>query len=241
MQEDWSFGNTMKPERTIGLLFILGAVGVFVPYTMLTMIFDYPDILRQDAGVILSKFHDGGSRLIWTWWAFAVLGLPLLAAYVLLGQKLESRLSFVRLGTTVGLIGLVVQMVGLLRWTFVVPILANDYVTGNTMTREASQVAFQVVHQYGGVVLGEHIGQLFTIVWTFLMSLAFAKLKLLPTWVSLLGYGASTIYLLAQAELFATVIPGFPVWDLAGFLGSSLWLVWLIATGILLMAGKTNL
>jgi len=44
---------------------------------------------------------------------------------------------------------------------------------------------------------------------------------------------ASAIYLLAQAELFATVIPGFPVWDMAGFIGSTLWLMWLIIIGIL--------
>ena len=42
---------------------------------------------------------------------------------------------------------------------------------------------------------------------------------------------ASVIYLLAQAELFATVIPGFPVWDMAGFIGSTLWLIWLIIVG----------
>jgi hypothetical protein len=43
------------------------------------------------------------------------------------------------------------------------------------------------------------------------------------------------LYLLAQAELFATVIKGFPVWDTAGFIGSTLWLVWLIIIGIKFM------
>jgi len=37
---------------------------------------------------------------------------------------------------------------------------------------------------------------------------------------------------LAQAELFATVMPNFPVLDMAGFIGSTLWLVWLIAVGV---------
>ena len=66
----------MKSEKTIGILLIIGAVGVLVPYTILTIIFDYPNILRQETGIILTKFHDGGNRLIWTWWAFAILGLP---------------------------------------------------------------------------------------------------------------------------------------------------------------------
>jgi len=48
-----------------------------------------------------------------------------------------------------------------------------------------------------------------------------------------MGIISSAIYFLAQAELFATVIPGFPVWDLAGFIGSTLWLLWLVIVGII--------
>jgi hypothetical protein len=125
-------------------------------------------------------------------------------------------------------------MIGLLRWTFVVPVLANNYVPGNEMQKEVSKLAFLVIHQFGGVILGEHIGQLFTIIWTTMMTKAFIKLKLFPKWVNWLGYIASTIYLMAQAELFATVIPGFPVWNMAGFIGSTLWLIWLMVIGILL-------
>ncbi len=217
---------------------VVGALLVLVPYTILSVIFDYPDILRQDAGAVLTKFHEGGPALIWTWFAFATLGLPLLPAYVLLGQQLEPRLSFVRWASIVGVIGLVVQVVGLLRWVFVIPVLANIFVNGDAATQAASKVAFQVVHQFGGVLLGEHLGQFFTVVWTVAMSVAFTKLKLVPRWLNWLGFGASGIYLLAQAELFATVLSGFPVWDLAGFLGSTLWLVWLVATGWWLLKAR---
>jgi len=63
--------NNMKTERNIGLLLITGAIGVLIPYTLLTITFEYPDVLRQDPGTILTKFHAGGSSLIFTWWAFA--------------------------------------------------------------------------------------------------------------------------------------------------------------------------
>lgn len=222
----------MKTEKRIGILLILGAVGVLVPYTILTIIFDYPNILRQETGVILTKFHEGGYPLIWTWWAFAILGLPLLVAYILIGQKMEHKFYFVRWATTLGIIGLLVQMIGLLRWTFVVPVLANNFMTGNEMTKEASKVAFQVVHQYGGVVLGEHIGQFFTIAWTILMTSAFSQLKLFSKWAIWLGYISSAIYILAQTELFATIMPTIPVIGWAGFLGSTLWIVWLIIVGV---------
>jgi len=221
----------MKTEKIIGILLIIGALGVLVPYTILTIIFDYPNILRQETGTILTKFYNGGSTLIWTWWAFAILGLPLIGAYVLIGQKLENKYYFVRWATTLGIIGLLVQMIGLLRWTFVVPVLSNNFMKGNEMTKEASKVAFQVVHQYGGVVLGEHIGQLFTIAWTVMMTYAFDQLKLFPKWTTWLGYISSAIYLLAQTELFATVLPNFPMLDFAGFIGSTLWIIWLIIIG----------
>ena len=222
-------------NKYIGMLFIVGAIGVLLPYTTLTIIFDYPDILREDAGVILTKFHDGGSTLILVWWLFGILGIPLLIALPELGKKLEeqSKVS-VRWITTLGIIGLIVQMIGLLRWTFVVPLIANNYISGDESTKAAAKVAFEVVHQYGGVVLGEHIGQLFSILWTVMMTLTFSRLNFLPKWMILLGYISSFIYVLAQTELFATVITDFIVINWAGFVGSSLWLVWLIALGIYL-------
>ena len=224
----------MKTEKTIGWLLIAGALGVFVPYTILTVIFEYPLILRQETGAILTKFYEGGGKLIGTWFAFALLGLPLVAAYIRIGQKLESGWSWVRTATTVGVIGLIVQMIGLLRWTFVVPVLANSYVHAtDDATRTAAVMAFKLIHQFAGVLLGEHLGQLFTVAWTIMISIAFAKQKLFPKWVTILGITSATIYFFAQTELLATAIPGFPVLPMAGFIGSTLWLVWLIIVGIM--------
>ncbi|MBK8244337.1 MAG: DUF4386 domain-containing protein [Saprospiraceae bacterium] len=228
-------------NKTIAYLLITGAIALFVPYTILSIIFEYPVILRQDTGIILSKFHQGGTQLIWTWFAFAITGIPLLPAYILMGQQLENKTSWIRVATNIGVIGLIVQMIGLLRWTFVVPILANIYVNApDEPTKAAVIVAFKTIHQYGGVILGEHLGQLFTIAWTIMMTYFFEKLNMFPKWVNWLGYISSGIYLLAQAELFAIVIPNFPVWDMAGFIGSTLWLIWLIVIGVLFIKNQNK-
>ena len=220
-------------NKTIGILLILGAFALLIPYTLLTIIFEYPDILRQDTSIILTKFHEGGSSLIWTWFAFAVTGIPLIPAFIMIGQKLENKAPLVRMATTIGVISLIVQMIGLLRWTFVVPVLADTFVNAtDEATKAAAIVSFKTIHQFGGVILGEHLGQLFTIAWTVMITLSFAKLKLMPKWVNWLGFISSLIYLMAQAELFATVIPTFPVIDSAGFLGSTAWLLWLILVGV---------
>lgn len=231
----------MNTHKTIGGLLVAGAIAVFIPYTTLTIIFDYPDILRQDTAVILRKFHEGGSTLIWTWFGFALAGLPLLPAYILLGHSLEQRRPWVRIATNGGVIGLVVQMIGLLRWTFVVPVLSDLFVNApDEVTKTAAVVAFKTIHQFGGVLLGEHMGQLFTIAWTVMISFSLAQTGRFAAWVSWLGYGSALIYFLAQAELLATVMPGLPYWDLAGFAGSTLWLIWLIGVGVMFLKIKSD-
>jgi len=223
-------------NKIIGILLVVSALALFIPYTFLTIIFEYPVILRQDTATILTKFHQGGSTLIWTWFAFAMTGIPLLPAYILIGQKLARKSSLIKIATNIGVIGLIVQMIGLLRWTFVVPVLADSFVNAaDGATKVAAIMSFKTIHQFAGVILGEHLGQLFTIAWTIMLSIISSKLKLFPKWVNWIGLISSVIYLLAQAELFATVIPNFPVWDMAGFIGSTLWLIWLILIGIKFM------
>ncbi|PPK87770.1 uncharacterized protein DUF4386 [Neolewinella xylanilytica] len=222
----------MSALRSTGWLFVLGACGVLIPYAVLAIRFDYPGILRRDPGEILMAFHAGGTGLRITWWLFAVLGLPLLVACQQLGRTLEADAPAARWLTAVGTLGLFVQVVGLLRWSFVVPLLAGNYVSGDETTQRIAVALFQLVHQYGGVVLGEHLGQLFTIGWVVGITGLLRSAWHFPAWFAALGYASSAIYLAAQAELFATVLPGFPVWGRAGFVGSTLWLVWLVALGL---------
>ena len=58
-------------RQLTGLFFILGAVLVNIPYTLLIINFDYPHILRAPVDQILTQFQAGGSPLIYTWLAFA--------------------------------------------------------------------------------------------------------------------------------------------------------------------------
>ncbi len=231
----------MKVYKIIGILFVLGAIGVFVPYTMLTISFGYPDILREEPAKVLLAFNKGGASLIFTWLGFALMGFPLLAAYAMLGKKLETAHTSAVWLTTVGIISGVVQIVGLLRWVFVVPVLASDFINSHDPAVQTAIItSFKVIHQFGGVLLGEHLGQLFTIIWTVGISVLLLKSGIISKWLAWLAWVASAIYLLAQAELFATVIPGFPVWDAAGLAGSTLWLAWLTVTGISLIRIKKS-
>ena len=235
---------TRKQIRQItGVLLIVGAVLVNVPYTMLITSFDYPDIVRAPADEILTQFVAGGSRLIWIWLSFAWVGIPILLAVLLLPGALaedkprsDGRLA-IYLATFFGATSLIAQMIGLLRWPFVVSVLARMYTApqATEITREAVTVAFQAVQQYGGVVIGEHMGQVFTIFWMILLSVGLLRLGTVPRWLPSTGLAAAVVYALAQGELLATAMPGFSYWDAAGLAGSLLWLAWLAALGIVLL------
>jgi len=231
-------------RKLTGILFITGALLVNIPFNLLIVNFEYPDILREPTGYILTQFQAGGTGLIFTWLAFAWVGLPLFFAIILLRQIMaEEKIPYLWSATIAGVIGAIAQMIGLLRWVFVVPILAQLYTapTSSEATKDAVVVVFQVVHQYGGVVLGEHIGQMFTIIWMFLVSIAMLKSTMFRPWLGWSGIFVSAVYVLAQTELLATVIPNFFVAPEAGLIGSILWLVWMIALGVYLLRMKTPL
>jgi len=68
----------MKIEKIIAVLLIIITVGIFVPYTFLTLLFEFPDMqshTKVDHTTVIA------------WFAVVILGLPLLAAYILLDKK----------------------------------------------------------------------------------------------------------------------------------------------------------
>jgi hypothetical protein len=228
-------------RKLTGWLLVIGPLLVNIPYALLIANFEYPDILREPTAYILTKFQAGGTGLVFTWLAFAWVGLPLLLAIITL-QKVLNRddTPYLWVGTFAGVTGAIAQITGLLRWVFVVPMLARLYAdpASTPATRDAAAVAFQVIHQYGGVIIGEHIGQIFTIIWMVVVSLAIFRSDLFRPWVAWLGFIAAAIYFLAQSELLGTAIPDFPVVPEAGLIGSLLWLAWMIVVGVFLLRTK---
>jgi len=230
-------------RKLTGIFFIVGAILVNIPFMLLTMNFDYPDILRAPVAQILTQYQAGGDALIYTWLAFAWAGLPLLLGVIMLKRILEQEYSpFLETATVLGVSGSIVQVIGLLRWVFVVPALAKLFADPMTdsVTKASISTVFLAVHQYGGVVLGEHLGQFLSILWMSIISGILYKSRMFKKWVAWLGWFASAVYILAQTELLATVIPSFPVIDWAGFYGSLLWLVWMLVVGIYLVKWKAN-
>jgi hypothetical protein len=222
-------------RRTTGGLFVAGALAFAGSATVLSSTFDWPDILREPADVVLPAFVAGGTSLVWTWfaiaWTYAILLVPILLLPTALGRRSDPAL---RAATYVGATSVALSLIGFLRWVFVVPPLADSYVTGDTTTRAAVDAAWTAQHQFGGALLGEHLGQLFVIGWSVTLGIVILRSRVLPRWLGVTGLAVSAVYLMNQGDILATAVPGFPVWDLAGLLGSTGWGLWIAALGAVL-------
>ena len=226
-------------QRTTGWLLVVSAVTFATAATALSSTFDWPDILREPADVVLPSFADGGTSLIWTWfavaWTYGAMAVPVLLLPAALGRRDDVVL---RAATAVGVAGVLLSVAGFLRWVFVVPPLAREYVAGDATAREAVAAAWTAQHQYGGALLGEHLGELLAIAWSVTVAVVVLRSKVLPGWVGVSGLVVSVLYFLNQGDIMSTAIPDFPVWDLAGLIGSSAWGVWVLALGVAVLRRK---
>jgi hypothetical protein len=157
------------------------------------------------------------------------MAVPILLLPAALGRRDDPVL---RAATYVGAASVLLSLIGFLRWVFVVPPLARSYVAGDPVTQAAVQAAWTAQHQFGGALLGEHLGQLLVIVWSVTLSVIVLRSGVLPRWLGATGLAVSALYLLNQGDILATALPGFPVWDLAGLLGSTGWGLWVVALGV---------
>jgi hypothetical protein len=171
-------------ERAAGVVLVVAPLWFNGTFALLGKRFDYPDILRRPTPEILERFRAGGASLILLWWTFMLSGLLLIAGVVLLGQVLGFA-GVVPVAVTIGVLAGLVQMLGLLRWVYVVPALARAYADPALPPerREVLAAVFRALHQYLGVGVGEHLGYLFTGLWSVLIGVGVILGTALPTWL----------------------------------------------------------
>jgi uncharacterized protein DUF4386 len=235
--ESWTReGGGVTAQILTGVLLIVLPLAYNVAFSLLVREFDYPNILRRPTGEILARFAAGGVRLILLWWVFAMTAVLLAPAVVLLSATLgDANRSILSVATAVGLLGAVVQFLGLIRWPFAVPYLARtatDPATSPT-AREAVDITFHTLNRYLGVAVGEHLGYLFTGAWTALVGVALIQSDVLHPLFGVIGIILSPLFLLGSLEFVGSFERAG--WKLAGVLVPVAyigWSIWLLTIGI---------
>ena len=202
-------------RRLVVAMLVLAVVLVNAAFTGLGSVFEYPDILQEDAHEILEKFRADENEIV-VLFSMLALGAALLAPIaVILGRLAGNDLG--RWSIRVGIAAAAVQVIGLMRWPLIVPGLADDNDTDT----------FETVHTALGTVVGETFGYALTAAWTVLIIFALGQ-RLAGRWFELLGLASAA--LIALGVLIPLDVPGA---DFANFVGYVLWSLWLLALAVL--------
>ena len=202
-----------------------------IPFAVLGMVFSYPEVLRLPAGDILTRFAEGGPMLLGIWHAFV------LAAVAMVVLSCMAR----RLGHSAAVAGILAgsfQTIGLIRWVFVVPILARNYTSpeSTATTRKMAVVVFEALHAFAGVAIGEHLGQLATVAWVLLFTSSLREAGHISRWHTHIAYLAAMLIGAGLVEGFATVLPFDPgLLGLATPVGFVILSAWMVIAGITLV------
>jgi Domain of unknown function (DUF4386) len=227
----------MTTESWAAVLLIAAPLWFNATFALLAKRFDYPDILRRPTEEILERFRAGGSTLILLWWAFMLSGLLMIGAVVVLSQALGFG-GILPVATVVGVLAGLVQMLGLLRWVYLVPSLARSHADprASQAHRDAAVAIFRALHQYLGVGVGEHLGYLLTGLWSILVGIAIVLGDVLSVWLGWPGIVIGAGLVVGSAEFLGRSEERG--WALAGTAIPLLyiaWSVWLLAMGIALI------
>jgi hypothetical protein len=133
--------------------------------------------------------------------------------------------TLLSVATTLGVLAAAVQFLGIVRWPFLVPFLAEQE------DSEAVDLVFQAFNRYLGVAVGEHLGYLLTGAWTTLAGIA------LLTESSVLGAVGIVIgpALMICSLEFVGRSGGWAVAEKLTPPAYVAWSLWLIATGVVLI------
>jgi hypothetical protein len=213
-----------------GLFLILVPLAFNATFFRLQRTFDYPDILRRPTEEVLRRFHAGGPALRLSWYLFALSAILFTPVPVLVHALFGvSAPPWLVVGTTLGVVAAVMQFVGLIRWAFLVPMLATHYVDpqASAATRDAVTIVFEAFHRFVGVAIGEHLGYIFTAAWTLLLCAAIITTGHVSPSFGWLGI-IPALGILAGVFEEAGLKAAAPI----NAVGYVLWSLWLIALGV---------
>jgi hypothetical protein len=226
--------NSLTTRRTAGAFLAIVPLAFTVCFTLLGILFEYPDILRQPTAAILAKFAAGGAPLVGVWYALTITAVAFVPLTLLVHRVLAEReaSTLLWIATAFGVIAGFSQTLGFLRWPFLVPHLAQTYLEpgASEARRAAAGIVFEAVHRYAGMAVGEHIGYLSTSLWTLLIAVVILRMALLPRWLGVSGVVLALGIAAGLAEPAG--------WELGGTINTVsylVWALWLIALGVTLL------
>ena len=114
----------------------------------------------------------------------------------------DANLTLLSMAIAIGVLAALVQFLGLIRWPFAVPHLARTVgdPTATAATSDSVDVVFQSLNRYLGVAVGEHLGYMFTGLWTGLVGVAVVQSDMLHPAFGIIGLILAPLFLIGAVE-----------------------------------------
>jgi hypothetical protein len=222
----------MQHNRSVqvaGGLMVGAAVLANVGFTVLGSRFNYPDVLTEPAGDILTTFHADAPAIGALFTTLAVASALLIPIAWLTRHLIaagRTRQVMVASGIAAG----VVQVIGLLRWPLLVPSVAD---VATDPTSSAAQQAdairlFETFHDLLGGLVGETFGYTLTAIWT--VAMVHGLRHRFGRWFAPVGMASAALVATGLVEKVGVEAAG-----LTNFVGYIAWSLWIVAVGVALI------
>ena len=200
------------PRRRTAVLVVAATVTLNAAFTVLGSVLGYPDVLAEPAADVLALVDAHRTQVV-TWFGLLTAG-ALLIAPIAVGLAPAVEVGWRRVSVVLGVAAALAQAIGLSRWVWLVPFLADDPTSAN---QETYRLAATVL----GTGVGETAGYLLTAAWT--VTLCLGARALLPA--ALRWAGLACAAAIAAGALVPLEVPGA---DTVNFFGYVVWSVWLL-------------
>ncbi|WP_341529628.1 DUF4386 domain-containing protein [Nostoc sp. UHCC 0302] len=182
--------SAVSLPKITALFLVLEVILFMTAFRVLSNAVNWPAGLDEPASVVLPLIAKHHSAVIAGYYSYMLSSILLIPLSLLLHRILASGKGLLLTTATMfGVLSGVMKSLGILRWLFLMPFLADTYVNPGTSatTRETIGLIYDAFNLYAGKI-GEHLGtQLLTGLWVGLIAIALLRSRLISRWIGWLG------------------------------------------------------
>ena len=250
MTAETSVAGTSSVERAEGgvgagllratvVLLVLEPLLMYAAFFVLNGAINWPASLGEPARVNLPLILEQRGAVVLGYGAYLAYSLLILPLSVMLYFSLKERGSSPLLAVAAGfgIVSALARALGISRWLFLMPFLAETYVDPgiSEATRQAVEIAYGSFNEYAGGV-GELLGVTITgAAWIGLTSIALMRSSRFPNWLGILGLLAAVLLLPGLAS-----VAGVEVGSLFAVVGGNVLLIWMFALAVVVARAGLN-
>lgn len=217
--------------RLAGVLTVLTPLAMGASFELLSARFNYPTIMDRPAAVVLRRVHTAGTEVEIYWIGVMLAACALLLVSVALPALVAGRhREITALVAAAGAVAALMTVLDTSQWVWLYPNLADRWAAAGPALRRTLEQDWQSYHQLLGVGIGRYLATLFSGIWAVGLGAIMLGDRRWPRLLGAAGVAAGVLFL-------ASALPGlsFSAWAALNTAGFAIWLVWLVASGLLLL------